>query len=70
VVVWTVSVVAGVVVVVAVGPLEMFNCTRVPLRAWPPLGFWATTVPAGWSDGTCRMPGLKPLAARSRWASS
>jgi len=60
----------GVVVVVASGPFETFSWTLAPLRAWPPLGLCATTVPRGWSDGTWTMVGLKPLAARFCWATS
>ena len=56
--------------VVASGPFETFSWTLAPLRDWPPLGLCATTVPTGWSDGTWTMVGLKPLAARSRWATS
>src|SRR5947208_7214593 len=66
-----VAVVAVVVVVVAVvveGPLpvETFSVTFEPLStSWPAAGFCATTVPAGFADGTLCSTGFSPAPVKA-----
>jgi len=55
--------------VVVVLPFETFTRTLVPgSTSAPAAGFWATTLPCGWLDGTSATSGLSP--AFVSWATA